>query len=164
MAAALVAPDKDLSSRMHFITDDAGAIAAEKLSRYGVIFLAALVGVDREQKAAVVEHLARSMAPGAMLVVRSAHGARMFLYPVVEPADLKGFEVLSVYHPNDEVINSVVIARKPAPQHAGHGGSGGGGCGAVGAVIANCKCCEWTAMKNGHGGVMVEEMELPSGI
>lgn len=111
--------------------------------------MAALVGLDKEQKVAVVEHLARYMAPGAMLVVRSAHGARMFLYPVIDPGDLKGFEVLSVYHPDDEVINSVIVARK------------------IGGVAENCKCCEAKKMKkkNGHG-VVVEELgleELPTG-
>ncbi|KAF5789809.1 putative nicotianamine synthase [Helianthus annuus] len=49
---------------------------------------------------------------GAVLMLRSAHGARAFLYPVVNPEDLQGFEVLSIFHPQDEVINSVVIARK----------------------------------------------------
>nr|KYP36703.1 Nicotianamine synthase [Cajanus cajan] len=61
----------------------------------------------------VINHLAKFMAPGAFLVLRSAHGARAFLYPVVDPcSDLKGFEVLSVFHPTDEVINSVIVARK----------------------------------------------------
>ncbi|KAJ0849137.1 putative nicotianamine synthase [Helianthus annuus] len=31
------------------------------------------------------------------------------------PQDLQGFEVLSVFHPVDDVINSVVIARKNIP-------------------------------------------------
>lgn len=135
---------------MEFITADALAIG-ERLRSYGVVFLAALVGLDKEQKVAVVEHLAKHMAPGAMLVVRSAHGARMFLYPVIDPGDLKGFEVLSVYHPDDEVINSVIIARK------------------IGAAVAeSCKCCEAKKMKkkNGHGGVVMEELgleKLPTG-
>ncbi|KAG0486691.1 hypothetical protein HPP92_008786 [Vanilla planifolia] len=158
MAASLVSADRILSSRMEFITADAGAIG-ESLHRYGVVFLAALVGFNREEKAAVVEHLARHMAPEAMLVVRSAHGARMFLYPVVEPEDLKGFEVLSVYHPDDEVINSVIIARKPAAVQAGGG--------AATSLAGSCKCCERKAMFNGHGGaIMADDLkleELPSG-
>ncbi|MCL7042683.1 hypothetical protein MKW94_005119, partial [Papaver nudicaule] len=52
------------------------------------------------------------MAPGALLMLRSAHGARGFLYPIVEPSDLPGFEVLAIFHPMDEVINSVIVARK----------------------------------------------------
>ncbi|KAG6531359.1 nicotianamine synthase 9-like [Zingiber officinale] len=104
-------------ARLEFHTADVMDVTLA-LRGYDVVFLAALVGVEREEKARVVEHLARHMAPGAVLVARSAHGARAFLYPVVDPAeDLKGFEVLTVHHPADEVINSVIVARKPT-----HGG------------------------------------------
>ncbi|KAK8947875.1 Nicotianamine synthase 3 [Platanthera guangdongensis] len=149
-AAALVSNDPSLSARMEFFTADAAAIGP-RLRNYGVVFLAALVGVGKEQKAAVVEHLAKYMAPGAMLVVRSAHGARMFLYPVVEPGELHGFEVLSVYHPDDEVINSVIVARKIGVECAGGGAP----------VAAGCKSCEAKMMNHTHGGMVVEE--LPSG-
>lgn len=125
-----------------------------------MVFLAALVGIGREEKARVVAHLAASMAPGAALVVRSAHGARGFLYPVVEMEDLEGFEVLAVHHPDDEVINSVIIARKP-PATAGGGvalhGLGHG----HGAVVRPCKCCDLQAMNH----LTMEEValeELPS--
>ncbi|TKY72504.1 Nicotianamine synthase [Spatholobus suberectus] len=80
---------------------------------YNVVFLAALVGMDQKEKARVINHLAKFMAPGAILLLRSAHGARAFLYPVVDPSsDLKGFEVLSIFHPTDEVINSFIVACK----------------------------------------------------
>ncbi|XAR49263.1 Nicotianamine synthase [Bertholletia excelsa] len=112
LAAALVAADADLSKRMSFHTADIMDVTSE-LGEYDVVFLAALVGMDKEEKVRVIEHLGKYMAPGATLMLRSAHGARAFLYPVVEPGDLgRGFEALSVYHPTDEVINSVVIARK----------------------------------------------------
>ncbi|GKD52706.1 nicotianamine synthase, S-adenosyl-L-methionine-dependent methyltransferase, partial [Tanacetum coccineum] len=38
--------------------------------------------------------------------------ARAFLYPVVDPNVLHGFNVLSIFHPDNDVINSVVISRK----------------------------------------------------
>lgn len=60
----------------------------------------------------MIRHLAENMAPGAFLLLRSAHGARGFLYPVVNVEDLHGFHVISVVHPTDEVINSVILARK----------------------------------------------------
>lgn len=112
MAARLVVPDPDLSARMQFHTKDVMSLEKEELEEYDVVFLAALVGMDKEEKVKVIHHLAKNMAPGSTLMVRSAHGARAFLYPVVDPDDLCGFEVLSVFHPTDEVINSVVIARK----------------------------------------------------
>lgn len=53
------------------------------------------------------------MAPGALLMLRSGHGLRAFIYHIVDPSDLKGFEVLTVYHPmTNDVVNSVVVARK----------------------------------------------------
>nr|XP_043624865.1 nicotianamine synthase-like [Erigeron canadensis] len=111
MASCLVSSDPDLSKRMVFHTIDILDVTDE-LKEYDVIFLAALVGMDIDEKVKVVQHLAKYMAPGSILMLRSAHGARAFLYPVVDPQDLQGFEVLSIFHPDDDVINSVVISRK----------------------------------------------------
>jgi nicotianamine synthase len=112
LASRLVETDPDLSNRMFFHTADIMDLTSDEIKDYEVIFLAALVGMSKEEKIKIIEHLGKFMAPGALLMLRSAHGARAFLYPVVDPCDLKGFQVLSVYHPTDEVINSVVIARK----------------------------------------------------
>ncbi|KAI3448495.1 hypothetical protein Pfo_005160 [Paulownia fortunei] len=112
MAMKLVESHPDLSKRMEFHTTDIMTASGAALKNYDVVFLAALVGMETDEKMRVIEHLAKHMAPGAILMLRSAHGARAFLYPVVEPLDLRGFEVLSVYHPSDDVINSVVVARK----------------------------------------------------
>ncbi|KAG6491864.1 nicotianamine synthase 9-like [Zingiber officinale] len=159
-ARRLVRGGSDLAARLAFHTADVMCVT-QALRGYDVVFLAALVGVEREEKVRVVEHLARHMAPGAFLVARSAHGARAFLYPVVDPAeDLKGFEVLTVHHPDDEVINSVIVARKPT--HAG------GHPPAAAAVMRPCKCCEMVQGLHhfGHGSIVeevgLEEVELPS--
>ncbi|CAA0299372.1 unnamed protein product [Arabidopsis thaliana] len=111
VAARLVSSDPDLSQRMFFHTVDIMDVT-ESLKGFDVVFLAALVGMDKKEKVKVIEHLKKHMSPGALLMLRSAHGPRAFLYPIVEPCDLEGFEVLSVYHPTDEVINSIVISRK----------------------------------------------------
>ncbi|KAG9154845.1 hypothetical protein Leryth_019544 [Lithospermum erythrorhizon] len=111
MASRLIASDPDLSNRMFFHTANIMNVTNE-LKDYDVVFLAALVGMNKEDKVQAIDHLAKNMAPGALLMLRSAHGARGFLYPIVDSCYLRGFEVLSVYHPTDEVINSVVIARK----------------------------------------------------
>ncbi|KAI3909367.1 hypothetical protein MKW98_007891 [Papaver atlanticum] len=111
LACNLVAADHDLSKRMIFHDTDIMDVT-HGLSDYDVVFLAALVGMNKEEKRKVVDHLAMHMAPGSLLMLRSAYGARGFLYPIVEPSDLPGFEVLAVFHPMDEVINSVIVARK----------------------------------------------------
>ncbi|KAI4344794.1 hypothetical protein L6164_011983 [Bauhinia variegata] len=112
-AFRLISSDPDLSNRMFFHTTDIANVSSG-LEDYDVVFLAALVGMDDKEKTQIINHLGKHMAPGAILLLRSAHGARAFLYPVVDPSGLKGFEVLSVFHPTDEVINSVIIARKHA--------------------------------------------------
>jgi len=117
------------------------------LKDYEVVFLAALVGMDKEDKVRVIDHLAKYMAPGALLMVRSAHGARAFLYPVVDSCDLRGFDVLSVFHPTDEVINSVVIARKNNN--------------VVGPIIhMPSKCSEIQAFDPFNHGNMIEELAI----
>lgn len=98
--------------RMAFHTCDVNHLT-HQLAAYQVVFLAALVGLDTTSKRRIIAHLAKHMSPGAFLVVRSAHGARAFLYPIVDPLILQssGFDVLSVFHPSDEVVNSIIIAR-----------------------------------------------------
>ena len=146
-ARRLVSADAALAARMAFRTSDVADVTRD-LAGYDVVFLAALVGMAAEEKARVVEHLGRHMAPGAALVVRSAHGARGFLYPVVDPEEIRrgGFDVLAVHHPEGEVINSVIIARKPVPAVDAHAVAGVGHAHAHGAVLSRpCLCCEMEA-------------------
>ncbi|XVF62464.1 hypothetical protein PTKIN_Ptkin09bG0009900 [Pterospermum kingtungense] len=83
------------------------------LKKYEVIVLAVRVGMDKEEKTQVIRYSTEHMAPEAFLLLRSAHGARAFLYPIIDPCDNRqGFDVLSLFHLTDEVINSVIIARK----------------------------------------------------
>ncbi|XP_010259301.1 PREDICTED: nicotianamine synthase-like [Nelumbo nucifera] len=153
-ALRLVSSDPDLSQRMFFHTTDIMNVSSS-LQDYDVVFLAALVGLDKDEKGRIIDHLAKHMAPGALLMLRSAHGARAFLYPVVDPCHLRGFEVLSVFHPTDEVINSVVIARKhPKPTHALEQGLG------LSPMILPSKCSEIQAFNPLNHGSMIEELAI----
>ncbi|XP_076950825.1 nicotianamine synthase-like [Bidens hawaiensis] len=148
MASRLVLPDPDLSERMFFHSTDIMEVT-EDLKEYDVVFLAALVGMDINDKVKVIEHLAKYMAPGAILMLRSAHGARAFLYPVVEPDHLQGFEVLSIFHPQDEVINSVVIARKDSlPLEVDHDHNHHHKLGMGSILPSSCKYCDFQAFNN----------------
>lgn len=111
-ARRIVASEAELERRMKFETYDIMEVR-EKLGEYDCIFLAALVGMNKEEKVKILGHVRKYMKSGGILLVRSAHGARGFLYPVVDEDDLLGFEVLSIFHPTNEVINSVVLVRKP---------------------------------------------------
>ncbi|XP_071696837.1 nicotianamine synthase-like [Rutidosis leptorrhynchoides] len=157
MASRLVSSDPDLSKRMSFYTTDIMDVTDE-LKDYDVVFLAALVGMDIDDKVKVIEHLAKYMAPGAILMLRSAHGARAFLYPVVDPCVLKGFDVLSIFHPDDDVVNSVVITRKfvePVNIDCGNYGRDFG----IGSVMPqSCKYCDFQVFNNPHGHMkMIDE-------
>lgn len=70
-ARRLVASDRDLSKRMFFHTANVVDVSGAALGEYEVVFLAALVGMDREEKRRMVAHLARHMAAGAVLVVKN---------------------------------------------------------------------------------------------
>ncbi|KAK9161732.1 hypothetical protein Syun_008073 [Stephania yunnanensis] len=160
MALQLVVSDPDLSKRMLFHTSDIMDVTDE-LKDYEVVFLAALVGMGREEKSRAIEHLAKHMAPGALLMLRSAHGARGFLYPIIDACDLRGFEVLSVFHPTDEVVNSVIIARKHAmPIHMTTStpnlDQG------LGSMILPCKCSGEIQAFNPliNHGTMIEELAM----
>ncbi|KAK7397118.1 hypothetical protein VNO78_18285 [Psophocarpus tetragonolobus] len=151
-AMRLVSSHPDLSKRMLFHTSDILDVS-NSLKDYEVVYLAALVGMDKEGKNRIIDHLAKTMAPGALLMLRSAHGARAFLYPVVEPCDLRGFEVLSVFHPTDEVINSVVIARKyPLPLHSLDQG--------LPSIILPNKCSEIQAFNPLNHPNIIEELAI----
>jgi nicotianamine synthase len=98
---------------VRFVEGDAAAL---DVSGHDVVVLAALVGATRPAKLAVLTHLAATMTPGAVLLARSARAARTLLYPPVDARDLGGFDLQTVIHPVDDVVNSVVVARVPAPE------------------------------------------------
>lgn len=110
VARSIVASDAEFEGRMKFLTRDKMEVK-EQLGEYDCIFLAALVGMNKDEKLTILGHIRKHMKDGGILLVRSAKGARAFLYPVVVEHDLLDFEVLSAVHPNDDVINSVVLVR-----------------------------------------------------
>lgn len=140
-ARELLKSDAAMASRVKFYTADVMSLTHE-LASYDVVFLAALVGTNKDEKEEVIEHLNRYMGVGSVLVVRSAHGARGFLYPVVGPDELKGFEMASIYHPQDEVINSVIVAKKLPPTHVDvHSQVDLGAPVQGGLPMRTCQCC-----------------------
>uniref|UniRef100_M8BEW4 Nicotianamine synthase n=1 Tax=Aegilops tauschii TaxID=37682 RepID=M8BEW4_AEGTA len=138
--------DTDVGARMSFHTADVADLAGE-LGEYDVVFLAALVGMAAEDKAKVIAHLGTHMADGAAPVVR---GARGFLYPIVDLEDIGrgGFEVLAVCHPDDDVVNSVIIAQKSKDVHVSglHSGRAVGGQSSRGTVPVVSPPCRFGEM------------------
>lgn len=113
VASRIVNSDMEFAKRVRFRTCDVMEVK-EELGDYDVVFLAALVGISRDEKIKIVGHLRKYMKEGGGLVVRSARGGGGFIYPMVEEVDLLGFEFefLSVFHPTSDVMCSVLV-RKP---------------------------------------------------
>lgn len=80
LASHLVSRDPDLSRRLIFHTTDLLNITTEVLREYDVVLLAELVGLDKEAKVKAIEYLEKHMAPEALLMLRSGHGLRAFIY------------------------------------------------------------------------------------
>lgn len=105
---------------MCFVHGQAGEKGVD-LSGMDVINLAALVGETQTQKEAIIINIAKQMKEGAVLVVRSAQGLRVCLYPEFDIhsgseacTEIKdsGLEPIAEFHPLDRIVNSVVILRR----------------------------------------------------
>ncbi|KAF1860013.1 hypothetical protein Lal_00027863 [Lupinus albus] len=111
VARRIVASDAELEKRMKFETRDIMEVK-ERLGQYDCIILAALVGVNRKDKLKILEHIRMYMKEGGFLVVRSAKGARTFIYPCVEDRDLVNFELLTTFQPTHALVHSVLLRKK----------------------------------------------------
>ncbi|KAG2193670.1 hypothetical protein INT47_002312 [Mucor saturninus] len=79
-----------------------------------VVILGALVGEDAAEKMKFLKSIGSKMKSGSFLMARSAHSLRKLLYPSLEPYQVNtcGFETVLVLHPYNDVVNSVLIAKK----------------------------------------------------
>ncbi|KAI9496038.1 Nicotianamine synthase, partial [Zychaea mexicana] len=99
----------NLDDKLQFYCQD--AIKFEHYGSADVIVLGALVGSDNTEKGAFLCHIIEQMKSGAILMVRSAHALRELLYPSCR-LEQPGLEPLVEIHPQNEVVNSVVLAQK----------------------------------------------------
>lgn len=105
---------------MHFVHGEAGAEGLD-MSQFDVIHMAALVGKTQEEKEEIILKIAKQMKIGALMVVRSARGLRLCLYPEMdiesgscEPIR-KILHPCMVFHPLSRVVNSAIVLRKFDP-------------------------------------------------
>jgi len=85
------------------------------LDGHDLVVLAALVGSDRPSKQGCLRAIGGALPPGAHILIRSADGLRSLLYPVVHCCDVRecGLVPRILVHPLGEVVNSVLVARRP---------------------------------------------------
>ncbi len=79
---------------------------------YDLILIAALAGKSKNDKQAILDNILPHLSDQGRIIMRSAHGSRSLLYPVVEPNEMTGVTLLSEYHPTDYIINSVLVYGK----------------------------------------------------
>lgn len=85
-------------------------VALEK--QYDLILIAALAGETQVSKQAIIDNVLPYLVENGRLLVRSAKGARGLLYPELDASAFRGVTLLHEYHPNDHVINSVLVYGK----------------------------------------------------
>lgn len=104
------------AGRIRVVSADAALAAdlAPALAGCDVVVLAALVGLTRGQKQAILRTLGTVVDPGTYLVARTADGLRSLLYPTIDVHDVSdaGFTPEVLVHPLGEVVNSVLVARR----------------------------------------------------
>lgn len=78
------------------------------------VILGALVGQDAGDKMELLTTIGTKMRTGAFIMIRSAHSLRKLLYPSIEPHQVNqcGFETMVVVHPHNDIVNSILIAKK----------------------------------------------------
>ncbi|KAJ7279995.1 Nicotianamine synthase [Mycena rebaudengoi] len=116
------------SGNYNFLTSSALDLPPPLLASFDTIYIAALVGLSPTTKLRVVAHIANHMRPGAYLVLRSAHRLRSLIYPQIDEdalleagggrlaiqasGNLFNLMFEAVLHPKNEVVNSVLVARR----------------------------------------------------
>lgn len=100
---------KALNHKVNYICSD---IYQHTNFAYDLIILGALVGETNEQKQIILDHIAQYTAPQTKVLVRSSKGLRQLLYPALETIRSNQWKILSINHPTDEVINSVILLER----------------------------------------------------
>lgn len=105
-----------LSKQMFSVCADAETEDLD-LGDADVVVQAALVGRDGLAKRRALVRIRDSMRVGAHLVLRTAAGLRVLLYPPAVLDGVDGLALLLEMHPHHELLNSVLVARRePNPE------------------------------------------------
>lgn len=112
-------------------TPPSEGVAHPDLSDYDLVHFAALIGETEKDKRDLLVAVAKSMRPGALIMLRSTDSLRQVLYPKM---DVDCWQVLSVVTPvlatryfggSTSLTTIVVSVDGDHGDHGGHGGQGG---------------------------------------
>lgn len=79
---------------------------------YDLVVIAALAGATQEDKQRILDNVLPHITDNGRVLLRSARGARSLLYPELDAKAFRGVSLLHEYHPDDHVINSVLVYKK----------------------------------------------------
>lgn len=100
---------KKLNLEKKIIVKNADGAKFEKYSKFNLIFVAALAGVNAKTKENILKKIRNDTKKGTHILARSSWGMREILY---KPLDQKIFKILKPVievRPHNDVVNSVVI-------------------------------------------------------
>ncbi|KAJ3390011.1 putative 26S proteasome regulatory subunit [Entophlyctis sp. JEL0112] len=117
--AALLTAQCCGGTEFEFVTTDVASLeprVTAAIANADAVFMAAMVGITREDKRRNLLRITGAMKEGAVLLARSARGLRTLLYPAIEDGTVaaSGMRVASVFHPENYVINSTIVMVKEA--------------------------------------------------
>ncbi len=90
-------------------------IEAEKYdgyNKFGIIYIAAMVGDDETTKSKVISLIHSKIKKGKLLLCRSSHGTRKLLYTPIAKKFLKEVNPVLEVRPYNSIINSFFILQK----------------------------------------------------
>lgn len=88
-------------------------LTADDMRDVDLVYLAALVGNDMQEKKVIVEHLYDIMKSGAILAARSAIGLKTLVYRRLTTEEFGTFSNIQEFHPTDKrVLNSIMCGTR----------------------------------------------------
>ncbi|XP_037030972.1 nicotianamine synthase 1-like [Bradysia coprophila] len=88
-------------------------ITAKDLEEVDLVYLAALVGIDKAEKMEIMKHLYDVMRPGSILIARSAIGLKTLVYRRLTIEEFGEFSNIQEFHPKDKkVLNSIACGTR----------------------------------------------------
>ncbi|CAF1496590.1 unnamed protein product [Adineta ricciae] len=83
----------------------------QNYQEYSLIYVAALAGLVLEGKQKIFDTIKSQTTPGTFILTRSSHGTRQILYLPLHQRIQEQFETVMEIHPNDEVMNSIILLK-----------------------------------------------------
>lgn len=90
-----------LNNQMDFLQCSAEELTSKQIENCQVLFIAILVGNDRQSKINIFKHLYEIMSDGMIILIRAGRGLKQILYPPIDMIDMSniGFKPILEFHP-----------------------------------------------------------------